>query len=122
MSQNTASLTGTIIVYPGNMNLERGLMQIPSTGSVGTTPPECTLETLGTLTLNTQALALCAHAQFTPSGPSASYAWYPVLQLAAAVRVYGGYEYTTMDGSPERPGMSNLRSAHCTNVGSVSAR
>jgi hypothetical protein len=109
MSQNTASLIGTINVYPGDINFEGGLMQIPSSGSAGAgmIRPECSPSTVGTLDLERDVLRVCIESTRTrayapPFDSGVGHTWVAVFQSDESV--YSRYEYAVMDNCPEIPG------------------
>ena len=110
--QNTASLSGTVVVYPGNVQAQNGLLQVPTSGSGASLRPECTFDTVGTLYMEREVLSVCMESavrtrhSVPPDFGQLLYVYTPMTNLAAVASVYGGYEYATMDGCPENPGTS----------------
>jgi len=100
MSQNTASLSGTIVVYPGNVQARNGMLQLPTSGSGAALRPACTFDAVGTLYMERDMISVCMEHERFDQRLSYGFA-----QLATFVSesVYAGYEYATMDGCPENP-------------------
>mmetsp|Transcript_34382 Transcript_34382/g.91017 ORF Transcript_34382/g.91017 Transcript_34382/m.91017 type:complete len:167 (-) Transcript_34382:653-1153(-) len=109
MSQNTASLSGTVVVYPGNVQAQNGLLQVPTSGSGASLRPECSFDTVGTLYMERDVLSVCLESSLrtrhlvAPGFGQLGYGFAPMTDLAAITTVYSGYEYATMDGCPENP-------------------
>uniref|UniRef100_A0A7S2F0L6 Uncharacterized protein n=1 Tax=Octactis speculum TaxID=3111310 RepID=A0A7S2F0L6_9STRA len=106
MSQNTASLSGTVVVYPGNVQAHSGLLQVPTSGSGAAFRPACAFDTVGTLYMERNMISVCmefsVHDFAQPGFGQLRYAFAPMAGFETT-SIYGGYEYATMDGCPENP-------------------
>lgn len=111
--QNTASLSGTIVVYPGNVQARNGMLQLPTSGSGAALRPACTFDAVGTLYMERDVISVCMESSVRPRhfeqpgfGQRLSYGFAQLANLVSESSVYAGYEYATMDGCPENPGTS----------------
>ena len=121
-----------MVVYPGDIKAERGLMQIPTSAGQGAIAPACTFENVGMLDLGVDVLRVCMEqsTRFTEAGERLAFrggpgfGWVP-LQRVPVGTIYDGYEYATMDGCPETPGTCKHASAtvccpaHCSCISHV---
>ena len=101
-----------MVVYPGDIKAERGLMQIPTSAGQGVIAPACTFENVGMLDLGVDVLRVCMEqsTRFTEAGEllafpnrgGPGFGWVPLHPRRYSYD--DRYEYATMDGCPENPG------------------